>query len=139
MQIDRKAVYKKYDGHCAYCGNTITLQNFQVDHIVPISRYKFLSRSAKFDFDVNQFSNLNPSCRACNYYKHADGIETFRKNIKTLHVRFTRIFIVRLAIKYGIITVKEWDGLFYFEKIKTSLNKSIKQDEEESKQIRRTK
>lgn len=29
-----------------------------------------------------------------------------------------RPFIFRLAEKYGMVEVKEWDGKFYYEKIK---------------------
>lgn len=34
----RELVYQKYDGHCAYCGREIAMEDMQVDHI--ISRYK---------------------------------------------------------------------------------------------------
>ena len=31
----RITVYDKYDGHCAYCGREIGLQDMQIDHIKP--------------------------------------------------------------------------------------------------------
>lgn len=34
-KIDRKAVYAKYNGHCAYCGRKIEYKDMQVDHLIP--------------------------------------------------------------------------------------------------------
>lgn len=31
----REIVYKKYNGHCAYCGCKIEYKDMQIDHIVP--------------------------------------------------------------------------------------------------------
>ena len=31
----RELVYKKYDGHCAYCGKEIEIKDMQVDHMYP--------------------------------------------------------------------------------------------------------
>ena len=38
MAISKKtrvAVYKKFDGHCAYCGRHIAYNDMQVDHFKP--------------------------------------------------------------------------------------------------------
>lgn len=32
----REAVYRKYDGHCAYCGRKIAHKDMQVDHFLPL-------------------------------------------------------------------------------------------------------
>ena len=32
MKINRRAVYEKYDGHCAYCGRAMEFGKMQVDH-----------------------------------------------------------------------------------------------------------
>lgn len=58
-----------------------------------------------------------PSCRQCNFYKSASGIKGFRKKIKDVLSR-TCIDTVqaRLALKYGILTHRPWDGRFYFER-----------------------
>ena len=29
----REEVYKKYDGHCAYCGKKIEIKDMQIDHM----------------------------------------------------------------------------------------------------------
>ena len=31
----REEVYKKYDGHCAYCGKEIEIKEMQIDHMHP--------------------------------------------------------------------------------------------------------
>ena len=32
---ERKIVYDKYNGHCAYCGKKIDYKEMQVDHLIP--------------------------------------------------------------------------------------------------------
>ena len=107
----RQKVYKKYNCKCAYCGNALEYKKMQVDHIYP----KHLGGK-----DV--FNNYNPSCRECNFYKSTFTIEGFRNQIATILDRVKKPFIVRLAIKYGLLSYKPFDGLFYFEKHKQALS-----------------
>jgi len=107
----RMIVYNKFDGHCAYCGTKIDYKDMQVDHIE--SKFKMEGKSQK---EMDRIKNLNPACRQCNLYKRANGIETFREMLTTLHVRLRKIFIYRLAKKYGIVKENVWDGKFYFER-----------------------
>lgn len=60
--------------------------------------------------------NLMPSCRRCNHYKRTRDLEQFRLLIKTLHERISGQYISKVAIDYGIIEVKPFEGIFYFEK-----------------------
>lgn len=53
----RQLVYKKYDGHCAYCGKKIDYKDMQVDHIIPLCRYGGDKNAA------NRIENLCPLCR----------------------------------------------------------------------------
>ena len=103
----RHKVWKKYDCKCAYCGNDLKYDKMQVDHI-----------NAKYLGGKDDINNYNPSCRECNFYKSTFTIEGFRKQIATILDRVKKPFIVRLAIKYGLISFKPFDGLFYFEKHK---------------------
>lgn len=105
---DRIIIYRKYNGHCAYCGREITFKEMQVDHIFPKC-----SNAA----GVESPSNKNPSCRRCNHYKRAETLENFRRQMKTLHERIRQIYISKVAEDYGIITITPFDGLFYFEKV----------------------
>lgn len=106
----RVTVYKKYGKRCAYCGKPIEYKDMQVDHMYP-------KRSGGKD-DID---NLNPSCRTCNHYKRAFTVEGFRKLMSTLHERIEANYIVRVAIRYGIVAVEPFDGKFYFEKVNEDL------------------
>ena len=107
----RGRVHLKYGGHCAYCGKVISEKEMQVDHIVP---KRITYRDSE---DRDAFSNLNPSCRSCNHYKRALPLEDFRNIwLGKLHERLTKLYTVKVAIDYGIVTVKEWDRKFYFER-----------------------
>ena len=112
----RETVYNKYNGHCAYCGCEIEMKDMQVDHIQPKYRGYF---QYALEVGSDDISNLNLSCRMCNYYKGMSDLEVFRNKLKgTLMPNVQRPFIFRLAEKYGMVEVKEWDGKFYYEKIK---------------------
>ena len=111
MKIDRQAVYNKYRGHCAYCGKIITIKEMQVDHIVPKARGWKVA-------DVNDYSNLMPSCSSCNRYKSNHSLEGFRKKyLGMLHARLAKQFTVKIAMDYGIVKLQKWDRVFYFEKV----------------------
>lgn len=108
-KIDRQAVYDKYDGHCAYCGCKLeSIKDMQVDHILP-----------QRNGGNNEIDNLNPSCRLCNHYKRGNDLETFRTfSLGGLIERLKKIYIFRVALKYGMIDIKNWDAKFYFETLK---------------------
>jgi len=110
----REIVYAKYNGHCAYCGCEITIKEMQVEHIIPKSRN-----------GTDDLNNLTPSCKTCNTYKRYERympqnepLEAFRELLKTLHERVLKIFLVKVALKYGVIKfIKPFDDKFYFEKL----------------------
>jgi len=104
-KIKRLQVFNKYYGKCAYCGETLKYNEMQVDHI-----------RSQFHKGSDDLDNLNPSCRQCNFYKGTDSIEQFKERLTTIIERIKKPFIVRLAIKYGIVSFKQFDGRFYFEK-----------------------
>ena len=112
IQIETKEkVFNKYKGKCAYCGTDL-VAGWQIDHINP-----------KVDGGDNEFKNLNPSCRACNNYKSGNKIEIFRIYAKKMfnekiHYLFRSLSKMQVAMNMGVITHKEWDGIFYFERVK---------------------
>ncbi len=55
----RTAVYQKTNGICAICGDSISEDNFTIDHIIPLSKG-----------GTDDISNLQPACRACNEIKN---------------------------------------------------------------------
>ena len=124
----RKQVYDKYNGCCAYCGKEITLKEMQVDHATAYAQSIYglkesMDRVEQMiaDDSINSIDNLMPACRQCNFYKGGLDIENFRNRIKdTLENTCRSPFQVRLAMQYGIMTFKEWDGKFYFEKVENN-------------------
>ena len=107
--MNRKLIYQKYDGHCAYCGAEITLREMQVDHIKP-----------KCFSGTDEEKNLNPSCRYCNNYKCNFTVEEFRYYAKQmLNERLDYLFKSKtkmmVAVNFGTISLAKWDGMFYFE------------------------
>lgn len=109
QKIDRAKVHQKYNGRCGYCGKVITIKEMQVDHMMP--------RWSAKDNTIHDFSNLMPACRRCNHYKRADNVEQFRISMKGLHERLENIYINKVAVDFGMIDIKPFDGLFYFEKL----------------------
>lgn len=102
----RDLVYKKYNGHCAYCGCKLEYKDMQVDHVASVYFYN----------GQDTIDNLMPACRMCNFYKSTFTIEQFRERIETLYERLHALFIYRLAIKYGLIQENKRKVLFYFER-----------------------
>lgn len=116
----RGAVLRKYNKHCSYCGRIIKYSDMQIDHMFPkmlqdtlINKEFALSQGIT---NIDDFNNLMPSCRRCNHYKRELDLEGFREYMKTLHERISKDYINKVAIDYGIITLKPFDGVFYFEK-----------------------
>lgn len=64
----RDELYKKYSGHCAYCGRHIEYSEMQVDHVE--SHYRHLGE--------DRIENYLPSCRDCNGLKSDYLLEEFR-------------------------------------------------------------
>ncbi len=110
MKIDRIAVYNKYSGHCAYCGEEITLKNFQVDHKHP----KCLSHFEP-DLDTNRQDNLMPACRKCNNHKAGMRLELFRSEIGRQVERLKKNTQFCRALRYKQIKITESSIIFYFE------------------------
>lgn len=119
MKINRQEVYDKCDGHCAYCGEEITIKQMQVDHIEP--HWHTLTEQqairAKIVKGSHNIDNLNPSCARCNKWKSTYDLETFRKVVQNSISRLERDTPnFRLARDYGLLEVKEIPVVFYFEK-----------------------
>lgn len=64
----RSAVWRKSDGICWYCGDSLDpFLDYHVDHIRPVA-----------NGGGTNLSNLAPACRQCNQAKHAMSLEAFR-------------------------------------------------------------
>jgi 5-methylcytosine-specific restriction endonuclease McrA len=114
-KINRQKVYEKCGGHCAYCGRVIDYKDMQVDHLFP-KRDEYIHIAYGNGTSIDDISNLMPSCRVCNHYKRAHTLNTFRGLISSLNKRIQCIYIVRVAIRFGLLEFKKFDGKFYFER-----------------------
>jgi 5-methylcytosine-specific restriction endonuclease McrA len=121
--MNRKKVYEKYHGKCAYCGNELN-GKFHVDHIIPIKRISvYNSKKRKYvqtkdskypELDV--LENCNPSCASCNINKSDRSIEQFRDFIQNFIISLNRDSTqYKLAKRYNLIQETNNQVKFYFE------------------------
>jgi hypothetical protein len=126
MKIDRQIVYDKYRGHCAYCGEVISIKDMQVDHIIPQWNFVWDIKN-KFkvppflihltELDVNHIDNLLPTCRVCNKWKSAHSLDVFRTEIEEQLKRLNDYSSnYRIAKKYGLVKEMPSKITFYFER-----------------------
>lgn len=125
----RDIVYRKYDGHCGYCGCELkSSREMQVDHIVPKRRdLKFVVKDGhkkviaidNFDPLKDTIDNYMPSCRICNLRKGSMTIEQFRNQLLQVQERLKTQSGSKsnynIALKYNLIEEKENKIKFYFE------------------------
>jgi 5-methylcytosine-specific restriction endonuclease McrA len=122
VKEERVFVWMKYASHCAYCGKLISLKEMQVDHYHPKhltnwTRSPKMVELYKHPAEIDDISNKMPSCRRCNHYKRGYTIKEFRQLMETIHERIAKIYIAKVAIDFGIITLHPFKGKFYFEQI----------------------
>ena len=107
----REAVYRKYDGHCAYCGRKIAYKEMQVDHFLPLRAWGIE------DAGADDILNLMPACRMCNHSKRAPPTETFRRYIAEIPRKLRENYIYKIGVVYGNVIEAEKPIEFYFEQV----------------------
>ena len=118
-QAERKAVYDKYNGHCAYCGCDIPFKGFNVDHLHCLRNYEYTEELT--GIDVHSIDNLMPACGSCNRYKATMDLETFRKQLQKIPDRLQRdVCTYNIALRYKMVQENREPIKFYFERIKQS-------------------
>ena len=116
-QAERKAVYDKYNGHCAYCGCDIPFKGFNVDHLHCLRNYEYTEELT--GIDVHSIDNLMPACGSCNRYKATMDLETFRKQLQKIPDRLQRdVCTYNIALRYKMVQENREPIKFYFERIK---------------------
>lgn len=104
-KAERRQVYEKYDGHCAYCGKKIKYNDMQVDHKIPLRLG-----------GADDMSNYMPACRSCNHYKRGNSLEGFRKLVEDIPKKLERdSYIYRVGLDYGLVEPHKTNVVFYFE------------------------
>lgn len=120
----RERIHQKYCGHCAYCGEEVSLKAMQIDHVVPRSmfeRHKELNLFPEFvlkEGGVDHSSNLFPSCGSCNKWKSDKDLEFFRAEIQAQSQRLRKYSSsFRLAVRFGLIRETPISVKFHFEEM----------------------
>lgn len=109
-KAERKAVYNKMEGHCAYCGCDLKFEDMQVDHVVPLNGW---SKQGTDTLD-----NMLPACRSCNHYKSIMDIETFRAMVENMTVALARDSVTyKNAVRFGLVIPNPHPVKFYFERL----------------------
>ena len=111
----REHVHQKFGGHCAYCGEEITLKQMQVDHVEPIWRGNVMAESERRRLEG--IDNLHPACRPCNHRKMTLTVEDFRAEIEAQIPRLIQYSSqFRTAERFGLVELTEKPVIFWFER-----------------------
>ena len=106
--MNRRDIYNKYTGHCAYCGKKIEFDDMTIDHIVP------QSKGGK-----NTDDNIVPCCQLCNSQKANRSLEEFRAFLENITDTLDEDKQYRLALRYKkVAVVKPSPVVFFFEREK---------------------
>lgn len=106
---ERMEVYQKMDGHCAYCGCSLTYEDMQVDHVEPLNGWSHRGSDT--------LDNMLPACRSCNHYKSTMSIENFRKMVENMPVALARDSVTyKNAVRFGLVIPNPQPIVFYFER-----------------------
>ena len=110
----RKQVWEKTGGHCAYCGCELQEKGWHLDHVRPIYRGHDGVNPAIRGRDT--VDNALPACQRCNRWKSVLSVDQFREEIGAQVVRLRRDSAAfRLAEDYGQVAYVLAPVVFYFE------------------------
>ena len=79
-QEEKRKIYDKTGGHCAYCGNNLVFKNhgkngtrgsWHIEHVIP-----------KAKGGSNNIRNLKPSCAGCNLEKATKTGSNYKKEFE---------------------------------------------------------
>ena len=108
MKAERLLVYDKFNGKCAYCGCKLNYNEMTVDHVEPLR-----------NGGIDEVINMYPSCRSCNHYKSTYTTDKFKHEIGQIPSRLLKSSATfRLAVKYGLVEIKEKEIKFECERRK---------------------
>ena len=113
-QDERRAVYERCNGHCAYCGFELeTMRQLHVDHVIPMEFYELYEVEG---YDLDSMDNFLPACCSCNIYKHTYRLEKFRAAIERMPDVLQRdAATFRHAVRFGMVEIKQHPVVFSFE------------------------
>lgn len=106
-KAQRREIYQKTNGHCAYCGCELEYERMAVDHVIPLAHG-----------GADEMDNMLPSCRSCNHYKDTRTLEHFREAVEKFPAVLKRDSVTyRNAVRFGLVKPNPHKVTFYFEKL----------------------
>jgi|GEM_PF-4820418 hypothetical protein len=119
----RDSLLSEFNGKCAYCGKEVVGNDFDVDHLVPIS---------KGGGGLHMYGNLVLSCRPCNANKHSHNLNDFLEKFPEYDAKAVKKRLADRAKRFGAdLDTKELQsfselvyqevGLFLDEKVREGL------------------
>ena len=118
---ERRIIYNKTNGHCAYCGCELPMKGFHVDHVKCLRNYEYLDEF--IGIKIDGLENMLPACGSCNRYKSTYDLETFRKMLSGIPKRLDRdVSTYSIAIRFKMIEEHTEPIQFYYEKIGLTIN-----------------
>jgi hypothetical protein len=120
---DRKKIFEKYGGKCAYCGCELG-KGWHVSPIQPLQIT--IGEDGQFGEANNDEANMMPSCAGCSLSKMHLGmngksgmltLENFRKAIERSFEHFKDYPQYKRAVRFGQIKEVSPKVKFYFETI----------------------
>jgi hypothetical protein len=145
MKADRKLIFDKYGGKCAYCGCELQ-KGWHIDEVEPVRRkwktipghwskgyvkgmteeqmglasIKWIAQRNVLNGEIHperfNIDNQNPACASCNINKHSMSLEEFRALISGFVVSLNRDSTqYKIAKRYGLIDETGLSVRFYFE------------------------
>ena len=107
-KFEKAEVLMKTLGRCAYCGQMLSLDTMQVDHVIPI---------ALGGADI--LPNMLAACVGCNKAKGALTVERFRAEVEKWLRYLEKDYITyRNARRFGLVEEHPQKVVFYFEDMK---------------------
>lgn len=117
-KAERKVVYDKCAGHCAYCGCEIAMKQMQADHVIPMELYDAYKTQG---IDIDDIENMLPACRSCNNYKSTLTLDKFRAAIERWPTVLERDSVTyRNAVRFEMIKPDPHPVVFYFERMENN-------------------
>ena len=109
-KTERREVFQKMRGRCAYCGCELKIREMQVDHVHPLSRG-----------GADTLDNMLPACRSCNHRKGSETVEGFRDSVERFPKVLARDSVTyRNAVRFGLVKPNPHRVTFYYEKLEAN-------------------
>ena len=141
----RRKLWAKYGGRCAYCGCSLPEKGWHADHLEPIYREwwkkKEITRYSVVDGEIvktkekqqpgmlrpenDREDNMMPSCRACNLDKAAELLEDWRTSLNfRIEVLRRNSSAFRHCERFGRFVVNTEPVVFYFERFEADADEN---------------